>query len=294
MQEHVASTVLLWKLLFWETFEYQSMFQRKAHAWREIIDERGAPTVLPQSQVLAPMVLKRVSCTISAKRGQVMINVCFCRASDTTMPPVPIFQRIEYKARMLYGGSPGVLGLANQSRWVSGNTFLKSVKHFVKHTKSEEICPIVLRLDNHNSNSEFQPLKWKILLHMFPGNIWPSEDYVCFSSNMNFPIQYEYFLGSTFFVFNSIRQSIDYGTWEPKSLGIVEAWTVNNIIESIDSKYLNLNDVSSDSLLHCGDAEDIQPFDPNSYVAKDFVHMKFMLRKRFTEIFYVTQIKSLY
>ncbi|GFO49484.1 tigger transposable element-derived protein 6-like protein [Plakobranchus ocellatus] len=53
---------------------------------------------------------------------------------------------------MLHNAPPGANGLANQSGWMTGDLFLESLQHFVRHSCSSKEHPTLLLLDNHESH----------------------------------------------------------------------------------------------------------------------------------------------
>jgi hypothetical protein len=70
-----------------------------------------------------------------------MIAVCMIISSvDNTVPPVFIFPRARFHDSVMFGASPGSLGLANspQNSWMTGPLLLKVLEHVKKHTRSEE------------------------------------------------------------------------------------------------------------------------------------------------------------
>ena len=53
---------------------------------------------------------------------------------------------------------PDSVGFAHKSGWMTQEIFVDYLKHFAYHTKSTIADPVVLIVDNHNSQISFQPL----------------------------------------------------------------------------------------------------------------------------------------
>ena len=97
-------------------------------------DETGIPTVLPPPKVIATKGLKQVQQTVSHERGVNTTMLAFISATGTHIPPVFIFPRKKFLPTMTSAGPSGCLGLAHPSGWINAETFLESLKHFVKCT----------------------------------------------------------------------------------------------------------------------------------------------------------------
>ena len=75
------------------------------------------------------------------------------------IPPVFIFPRARLHDSLMFGATPGSLGLVNspQSRWITGPLFLKVLEHAKKHTRSCKEDRIILLMDNHESHALLIP-----------------------------------------------------------------------------------------------------------------------------------------
>lgn len=86
--------------------------------------------------------------------------IAFICASGTHIPPFYIFPRVKFISRMTEPGPPGCLGLAHPSGWVTKDTFLQSLQHFVKFTTCSSSNPHLLLLDNHSSHLDHEVIKY--------------------------------------------------------------------------------------------------------------------------------------
>ncbi|XP_065654572.1 uncharacterized protein LOC136081202 [Hydra vulgaris] len=75
-------------------------------------------------------------------------------AVGNTIPPVFIYPRARFQERMLTGGPNGCVGFANNpsSGWMTGELFIRVLKHLKLHSKCNKENKILLLLDNHENH----------------------------------------------------------------------------------------------------------------------------------------------
>jgi hypothetical protein len=137
-------------------------------------DETGVTTVQKTTNVriIAAKRDRQVARITSAERGQLVTLCCTINALGNTAPPFMIFPRVHFKATMLKGAPAGTVGDATRSGWMTAQTFVKYLQHFVKHSKCSLLQPVVLLMDNHDSHISLESLdfckKNGVVLLTFP------------------------------------------------------------------------------------------------------------------------------
>lgn len=116
------------------------------------LDETGCPTVTNPPKVLALRGSKQVGQVTSAERGNLVTMLGFLNASGGTIPPVFIFPRVHYKEIMLKDGPTAALGLAKPSGWMTEESVLEAMKHFIKFVKPTAEKPCLILMDNHKTH----------------------------------------------------------------------------------------------------------------------------------------------
>ena len=93
------------------------------------------------------------------ERQQANWKSCFPRkrraiasAAGTSVPPVLVFPRKNFKDLFMRGAPHGSLGLVNPSGWMNNELFIDVLKHFVKHIRPAVDHEAVLVMDNHESH----------------------------------------------------------------------------------------------------------------------------------------------
>lgn len=71
-------------------------------------------------------------------------------------PPVFVFPRKKVLPPLFEDGPSECIGLPHQSGWMTGPNFFKSLQHFHTYVKSSKNEPVLLLLDNHSSNLDYQ------------------------------------------------------------------------------------------------------------------------------------------
>lgn len=137
------------------------------------MDESGLSTVPSRnSKILATKGRKQVGVLTSAERGQHLTVVCCLNAIGTYVPPVLLFPRKNMKNELMDHAPVGALGLAQESGWMTGESFLKYLKHFVKYVKPCVTNKVLLLLDGHSSHKNFEALTYAkdngIVIFCFP------------------------------------------------------------------------------------------------------------------------------
>ncbi|XP_055897466.1 uncharacterized protein LOC129928222 [Biomphalaria glabrata] len=84
---------------------------------------------------------------------------CIVSATGNTLPPVFIFPKKQFKNFMLNGSPEGSLGHAHPSGWMTSESFLQVIHHFIKYVRPTEIYPVILILDNHESHLSYAALE---------------------------------------------------------------------------------------------------------------------------------------
>ncbi|XP_030764171.1 uncharacterized protein LOC115888559 [Sitophilus oryzae] len=116
-------------------------------------DESGlstVPTKLPK--ILTPKGQRRVAKIVSAERGRTTTLVCSMNAVGSYVPPYFVFARQRMKPELLNGCPPGSQATAQSSGWMTADSFLAYLKHFVRYAKPSVDDPVLLLVDNHSSH----------------------------------------------------------------------------------------------------------------------------------------------
>ncbi|XP_039305744.1 uncharacterized protein LOC120357909 [Solenopsis invicta] len=111
------------------------------------MDETSTSTVQNARKIICLKGVKQVHQVKSAERGTSVTTCCFIRAG-VIIPPVMIFPRKYFKSSMIINAFPGTLGLANDKGYMTKETFVDVMKHFVKCSSSSKENPTLLLIDN--------------------------------------------------------------------------------------------------------------------------------------------------
>ena len=111
---------------------------------------------IPPATVLTKKDQKVVAQTTTAERDQNLTMVCFFSANGNHVPPVFAFPRVDFQPRMLKDRPWVLFILAHPSGWMTSDTFLETMKHFLKHTRSSKETKILPLLDDRHQNSQLQ------------------------------------------------------------------------------------------------------------------------------------------
>ena len=105
------------------------------------LDETGCTTVHKQDGTV-----------VSAERAQLVTLCCAINSIGNTIPPMFIFPSIHYSKRLLHGAPVGSICDFYPSGWMTSDSFLTFIKHFVKYTNATVDRKVLLLLDNHESH----------------------------------------------------------------------------------------------------------------------------------------------
>jgi hypothetical protein len=98
--------------------------------------------------------------------------LAFINAADGTVPPVFVYPRKKVLPAMFKKGPPGCIGLAQESGWMTGTNFFKSLQYYHSFVKSSQEKPVLLTLDNHTSHLDYHAVTFAkehgIILLTFP------------------------------------------------------------------------------------------------------------------------------
>ena len=123
------------------------------------LDETGCTTVQKPNKVLAARGVKQVGAIVSAERGQLVTLCCAVNAMGNTIPPMFVFPRVHFNKRFLHGAPIGSICEAYPSGWMTSNTFLVFMKHFIKYSHASIDRKVLLLLDNHESHISVQTIE---------------------------------------------------------------------------------------------------------------------------------------
>lgn len=115
-------------------------------------DETGLTTVQRPTKVIAAKGIKQVGAVTSQERGQLVTVCCTINAIGNTIPPFMIFPRVIFKSHMIIGAPPGTAGTAYPTGWMTCESFVMYLKHFIKNVKCSTQNQVLLVLDNHESH----------------------------------------------------------------------------------------------------------------------------------------------
>ena len=123
------------------------------------LDESGCTTTQRPPKVIAPKGQKQVGQITSQERGE-LVTICgIVAANGSSIPPVFVFPRKNFKDFMMIGAPEGSLGLASGNGWMNCESFKKVIEHFIKFTNSSMEHQVILILDNHQSHLSIAALE---------------------------------------------------------------------------------------------------------------------------------------
>lgn len=124
------------------------------------LDETGVSTVLRSVKVVSTKGRKQVGQMASGERGELVTFIGLVSAIGGTLPPVFIFPRIKNPEQYLGDGPEGSLVLGNKSGWMNSELFPVVLKHIVKHTHCSLDNRVLLMIDNHESHTSVEAIKF--------------------------------------------------------------------------------------------------------------------------------------
>ena len=117
------------------------------------IDESGlstVPTKLPK--VLSPTGTIRVAKMVSSERGENVTVVCSCNAGGDYVPPFVIFPRQRMLPELQHVCPPGTDVVARKNGWMTTETFIIYLAHFVRDVRCSDESKVLLLVDNNVSH----------------------------------------------------------------------------------------------------------------------------------------------
>lgn len=122
------------------------------------LDETSTSTVQNARKIVSPKGIKQLHQIKGAERGTSVTTAVIIGAHGTVLPPIQIFPRKKYVNAFLINSFPGALGLANENGYMTKETFVKVMQHFIKCTGSSKQNPTLLILDNVESHFSIETL----------------------------------------------------------------------------------------------------------------------------------------
>lgn len=110
--------------------------------------------------MVAPKDIKQVSCATSTEHGTLVTMVAAISVNWNFVPLMFLFPRLNFKDRMLYSLSPGLIGTASPlpSEWSNEETLMKYLQHFIKHLQRCREHHVLLIIDNHEMHLSIEAL----------------------------------------------------------------------------------------------------------------------------------------
>lgn len=124
------------------------------------MDETKLTTVQKTQKIIAKRGKKQVGAITSAERGIHTTGVACMSSAGTFIPPALIFPRKKFNQDLYDGAPPGTLPLYNESAYMTGDLFLKWIKHFVKFVRPTNENKALLILDGHASHKNLDSLEF--------------------------------------------------------------------------------------------------------------------------------------
>ncbi|XP_065650907.1 uncharacterized protein LOC136079118 [Hydra vulgaris] len=116
------------------------------------VDETGLTTVQKPVKVIASKGVKQVG-SITSAESRTLVTACYAvNAIGNSIPPLFVFPRVKFRDFMIKDGPSGCVGFANPSGWMTSESFVEWLKHFIKHSHCSKESKVLLVLDNHESH----------------------------------------------------------------------------------------------------------------------------------------------
>ncbi|KAJ8933685.1 hypothetical protein NQ318_011461 [Aromia moschata] len=136
------------------------------------LDETGLTTVQRLGKVIAEKGTKQIGGITSGERG-VLVTLCIAvSAIGNHVPPMFLFPRKRFHDHFIRDGPPGCIGAGNGSGWMTAEEFYIFMKHFVSNVRPSVEKPVLLLLDNHESHTAYNTVKYakdnEVVLLSFP------------------------------------------------------------------------------------------------------------------------------
>jgi hypothetical protein len=92
--------------------------------------------------------VKQVRVMTSTERGSVVTMALAVSASGKSIPPFILFPKKYCRGYFIANEPEGSARSANKSGWMTGDDFLLSIEHFLKHTRVTKNRSVVLLVDS--------------------------------------------------------------------------------------------------------------------------------------------------
>ena len=115
------------------------------------MDETGCTSTHKPPKILAKKGNKQVGNVVSQERGELVTVCAIASAAATSVSPVLVFPRKNFKDFFMRGALHGSLELVNPSGCTNNVLFIDVLKHFVKHIRPAVDHEVVLVMDYHES-----------------------------------------------------------------------------------------------------------------------------------------------
>jgi hypothetical protein len=122
------------------------------------VDESSLSTVQKTQKIFAKTEKKQVGHLTSAERGLHVTTVCCMNKTGHFVPPALIFPRKNWKNELNDDAPLGTLGI--ETGWMTGEVFLKWLKHFSLFVKPSQEDKVLLILDEHSSHEHVDVLSF--------------------------------------------------------------------------------------------------------------------------------------
>ena len=118
------------------------------------MDETGISTVQQNTtKILGQKGKKQIGCLSSAERGSNTTIACCFSASGQYVPPLILFKGARLPRDLQDGAPQGSVVLCNESGWMTQETFLLWLKHFIATVNPTPERKVLLVLDGHTSHT---------------------------------------------------------------------------------------------------------------------------------------------
>lgn len=117
-------------------------------------DETGVSCVHENEKVITMKGKRQVGKMTSGERGH-NITLMFCMsAAGQFIPPLFVFPRIRMNDRLMIGAPTESISFPTPNGWMTKDSFLKWLQHFVSFTKPSKEDPVLLIIDGHGSHKD--------------------------------------------------------------------------------------------------------------------------------------------
>lgn len=117
-------------------------------------DETGVSSVHENEKVITMKGKRQVGKMTSGERGR-NVSLMFCMsATGQFIPPLFIFPRVRMNNRLMIGAPAESISFATPNGWMTKDSFLKWLQHFVSVTKPSKEDPVLLIIDGHRSHKD--------------------------------------------------------------------------------------------------------------------------------------------